>query len=99
MKPNIRIAPIDAWGTLQVTTAVAGTTYTALASNPAREVRLSNTTGTTVDVRQVGTTDSPYKLVTAASEVFRVVGNTNEIEVKRADDSATPVTISAIFSK
>lgn len=94
---NVRIAPIDDWGTLQVETAADGESYTALASRKAREVKLTNNTGTAIDVRRAGSSDSPFELVDGDTQIFRVVGSTGEIEVKRSDDSTSQVTLSAHF--
>jgi hypothetical protein len=97
MKPNIRIAPIDGWGTLQVTTAATGTNYTALPDKPARVVTLRNATASDIDIRKVGSGESPYLIPPGEIELFVVVSNANEIELKRTDNSNTQLTLAARY--
>lgn len=95
MGPNTRIAPVVNWGTLQVQTAAAGATYTALPNRRCRVVTLRNDTETDIQIRRAGTTDDPYTLPDSAVEPFPVVSNANEIEVRRADSDDTQVTLTA----
>jgi hypothetical protein len=72
-------------------TANPGTGYTALAANQAAEqVTVSNQTGTTLQFRKNGNT---FLLPTGLVHAFRAISNLNQIEVRRADTSNTPVTV------
>lgn len=72
-------------------TANPGTGYTLLAANqPAGQVTVSNQTGTTLQFRKNGNT---FLLPTGVVHAFRALANLNEIEVRRADTSNTPVTV------
>ena len=95
--PNTRIAPVNSWGTLKVTTAATGTNYAAMPDKAARVVTLCNASGTAIHIRKAGGTEDPYVLADGGAEVFPVLGNAKEIEIKRVDDSDTQVTLTAHY--
>jgi hypothetical protein len=77
-------------------TAVSGTGYTALLSGtvgvPARQLTLLNTTGVSIEILRTGA-GVAFVLPTGMARLLRGIATTSEISIRRADVSATPVTV------
>lgn len=86
-----------AWGTDAVATAATGTNYAQLASHKAISVEIHNHSGQSINLRNKVLAGTPILIPTATVVTIPVKGNSNEIEVKRADDSNTPVSVGFLW--
>lgn len=90
------------WSAEITATAASGSGFTALPNIPCDEVVIYNpASGVALDVKNSNETDATkYVTVDApAGAVIPVSGTAAEIEVRRHDQSATPVTVRFIWRK
>ncbi|MEN3940681.1 hypothetical protein WJU23_05250 [Prosthecobacter sp. SYSU 5D2] len=80
---------------ITVTTAVDGTSFTALPSAQAHFVHVLNNTGEDLAFKY-STDEGTFVLPANTAWTFRGLNNANQLLVKRADESATPVTLSSV---
>ena len=92
------LKPNGNWGATSVQTLVAGTNFAAFPSNDCDGVTLVNGSGVVLDLQAAGQT--LFALVPVGAVIPLVVSaNTNEIQVRRNDQSGTQVTVGVIFRK
>lgn len=84
-------------GTGTVTTLVAGTTFVQLPNNPCSSVTFVNNTGTTLSVK-VKSYTAYIPLFDGTYFTFDGIDSSNDLWIKRTDESATPVTITFTFN-
>lgn len=84
------VGPVSA-GNDSTTTAAVGATWTALASHAAKRVTINNSTGTAISVRYG--TGTGISMANGASQTFRGITNSSDLQVKRTDDSNTQVAV------
>ena len=92
LKPNGR------WGTSSVDTSESGATWVSLPDVDCDEVLLVNTTGVTLGLRSSEATLG-IKLPDAYGPAIPVSGNAREVQVRRFDESDTPVTVGFIWRR
>lgn len=80
------------------TTSTTGTNFVPLATNVALIVRVFNTTGATLDFQFYGK-GKAIPVPTASQMVLRGIYNSNQLAVKRDDNSNTPVTVFYIIER
>jgi len=81
-------------GNLSVQTAATGTDWSAFASQPLKQLTVSNQTGTDIEFRQDG---AGVGFILPNGSIFTFFGITNadQIEARRVDTSSTQVTVTA----
>jgi hypothetical protein len=84
------VASNSAYSSVQ--TSATGSNYVTLAAAIAGSVTFINNTGTTINVSKDGGTNF-MQIPTGASFCVDFIQNTNQVSVKRADNSNTQVTI------
>ncbi len=77
-------------------TNATGTTYNAFASTAGFRLHGSNATGTSLTFRRVAAPSVTFVVASAALVDLPCVANASEWEVKRTDDSNTPVTLNVL---
>ena len=80
------------------TTAATGNVFVQLAKDDAIQVRVFNTTGVTLDFQFYGK-GKAVPVPTATQIVLRGISNSNQLYVKRDDNSTTPVTVYYIIER
>lgn len=88
---------ISYWGTGQSTNADSSAGYAALPSQQCSAVTISNIGATDIDVRLVGSTDSPFEIPAGSVVTIPLNSNLSEVEWKRTDDTGT-YTISYLYN-
>lgn len=73
-----------------VTTSATGANWVALPANRATEVDLANYTGTDLEYRV--NSGAAVRIFNSTGKVFKVNNNTSTAEIRRVDQSNTPVT-------
>jgi len=84
-------------GNITGQTAAVGTNWVVLGNNPCFKCTISNQTGTSIDVRQGGS-GAAFTIPTGTVFTFDGILNTNDLEIKRTDNSNTQVTVSIRWS-
>lgn len=88
-----RSGPLNSQVSLARATNATGTTYNAFASTAALQLYGANGTGTSLTFRLVASPATTIVVASAALVDLPCVANASEWEVKRTDDSNTPVTL------
>jgi hypothetical protein len=73
-------------------TSATGSSWVALASGATRNITIRNRTGTSIDIRPVGSSDF-FTMADGDTETYPVNANSNEWEIKRSDNSNTQVVV------
>ena len=81
-------------GHQEVTTSASGNVYVAFSAQKCSRVMLSNTSGTTIQVRQGGA-GVGLRIATGMTFPFLNIGDMSTLSIKRLDDSTTQVVVSA----
>lgn len=80
------------------TTSTTGTAFVQLAKDDALQVRVFNNTGATLDFQFYGS-GKAVPVPTATQITLRGIRNSNQVYVKRDDNSNTPVTVFYIIER
>ena len=90
-----QITPImSSGGNISAQTASTGTNWTAFGSQTCKQLNLSNQSGTTIEVRQAGA-GVGLQIPTGTFYTFFGISNTNQLSIRRVDNSNTQVTVTA----
>ena len=81
-------------GNISVATNATGATYNAFASQVCKNLTIVNDTATALEVQQGGS-GVALPIPVGATFKFEGITNSNQLGVRRADQSATPVTVKA----
>lgn len=73
-------------------TSATGATWVTLAAQACNSFRLANFTGTTIEVRYNGA-GSGLPVASGATYDFLAISNTNQLSLRRLDQSNTQVTV------
>ena len=89
---------ITTWDVLSasITSSVGGVTFTALPSNGAKSIQLSNQTGTSLNIKRTTGSGVSFPLPTASVLTLSLITNTNEISISQ--NSGTAVTVYATYT-
>lgn len=90
--------PNGQWSTDKVDTSVTGATFVSLPSHDCDEILIVNATGYALEVRAAGSTDG-VKIPDGSGAGFPMSGNSKEAQVRRFDQSNTPVSVRFIWRK
>ena len=91
---NVRITNRNT-GTASVTTSATGSEWVSLPAHRATEVDLANYTGTDLEYRI--TPGAAIRIFNGTGKVFKVNNNTSTAQIRRVDQSNTPVTATFQF--
>jgi hypothetical protein len=81
-------------GHLSAQTNATGTNWTAYSSQECDQMTLSNQTGTNIEVREGGS-GVGFIIPTATFYTFFGITNANQLQIRRADQLNTQVTVTA----
>ena len=83
---------VTSYDQAETQTAAIGTNWTALASGATKNITVRNRAGVSIDIRKVG--GSVFFTLADGDDVpLPVLANSNEWEIKRADNSNTQVVV------
>ena len=90
------VSPVMAGGggNISVQTAANGTDFVAFASQECKQLTISNSTGTEIEVRQDGA-GVALPVFDSTYYTFFGITNANQLSVRRSDASTTQVTVTA----
>ena len=91
---NIVAPMLSSGGHTSVVTAANGTSYTAFAAQPCKQLTIGNDTGVQIDVLQGGT-GSPFPVFAGTYLTFFGLTDASQLSVRRDDTSTTTVTVKA----
>ena len=89
--PTREAGPISA-ANGSVQTSAVGATFVALAAAVAREVEITNQTGTVIEVRRGGA-GVAFQLPSGSIKTFAGVSNASDLSLRRTDTSNVQVTL------
>ena len=94
-----KLGTVTSWGTAKATTLVQGSTYVPLGDIVCDEVTIViPSTGVAISVLGYNS-DDPVVVDAPSGLTIPVAASANEIQVKRADSSNTPVDVAFIWRK
>jgi len=80
------------WGTGSVTTSATGSDFAPISSIAAKKITILNDTGADLEIQKAGSGSDPVLLPDGNGTEINLVANTNEVTVRRVDQSSTQVT-------
>ena len=91
--------PNGIWSTDTVSTSATGANFVSLPNRDCDEVLVINSSGFALNLRAAGQSSGGVKIPDAGSPLIPVSGNAAEVQIRRDDQSNTPITVGFIYRR